>query len=375
MNNDVDSGKIKEYDENDKLIEINENNNEDKCNKDTKDNIDNKDNADNLDNLDKDTETIEKMQPIKTKPNTVEDLAKIKEEIKSSLKEEINVIYYFSGTGNSYYVARELAKVLSNKNNGNEDENSKANNTNTKIIPIANEIKKEQITCGSDKIIFVYPVYGFGVPEIVERFIKRLNIERNPKIYSIATCGKMAGGVHYHVDKLLKEKKQQLNAGYTIQMPSNYILAFNAPAQSKIIEILDDTDIRIKELGTLIQSNEKNDAMDSLIAKISTGAFYPFWKKSLYKFDEKFKISKACNLCGTCVEICPVNNIEIVDNEKLENNDRIIYKHKCQECMGCIQTCPTRAIIYGKSAKRKSYFNPRVEIKELIEANNGIIKH
>ncbi|MBP2201285.1 ferredoxin [Methanococcus voltae] len=324
--------------------------------------IDNDKNTEIIEN----NENNEKMQTVKIKPNTVEELSKIKEEIKSSLKEEINVIYYFSGTGNSYYVARELAKVLSN-NNG------KGTKTNTKIIPIANEIKKEQITCGSDRIIFIYPVYGFGVPEIVESFIKRLNMERNPKLYSIATCGKMAGGVHCQVDKLLKEKKQQLNAGYTVQMPSNYILAFSAPSQSKIIEILDDTDIRVKELGNLIQSNEKNNAMDSIIAKISTGAFYPFWKKSLYKFDEKFKISKACNLCGNCVEICPVSNIEIVDNEKLENNDRIIYKHKCQECMGCIQTCPTRAIIYGSSAKRKSYFNPRVEINELIEANKGII--
>ncbi|MCS3901221.1 EFR1 family ferrodoxin [Methanococcus voltae] len=321
--------------------------------------------------------------------NNVKDISKIKEQIQDSLKEDINTIYYFSGTGNSYYVARELAKRLENtentENKGNEDnEDNEDNKTkeivynkldisnlkNTRIISIANELKNRNIINNSDKIIFIYPVYGFGIPEIVERFINRINI-KNPQVnvYSIATCGKMPGGVHYHINKLLNKKGIELKAGYTLKMPNNYILAFNPPSAQDVNHMLDNTDVDILKLSVLIRNNRENTAKDSLFGKLSSDVLYPFWKKGLYKFDEKFKISKDCNLCGICEKICPVNNIEIIDNENLEYNDRIIFKHKCQECLSCIQTCPVRAISYGNSNKKRRYFNPRVKINELIEAN------
>ena len=47
---------------------------------------------------------------------------------------------------------------------------------------------------------------------------------------------------------------------------------------------------------------------------------------------------KLCDLCGTCVGVCPVNAIII-------EGDEIMVDHKiCTQCGACISVCPAGAI-------------------------------
>ncbi|MCK5773172.1 MAG: flavodoxin family protein, partial [Thermoplasmata archaeon] len=74
----------------------------------------------------------------------------------------MNKLYYFTGTGNSLWVAKQLAKQLSNFS----------------IEPIANLLSdnKKIENPDSDMIGLVFPVYIFGPPLIVNRFINKLKI-------------------------------------------------------------------------------------------------------------------------------------------------------------------------------------------------------
>ena len=69
------------------------------------------------------------------------------------------MIFYFSGTGNSAWVARQLAE-----------------GQNEELLSIAVEIdkNKEYKLREGEKVGFVFPVYAWGPPEIVLRFIRRL---------------------------------------------------------------------------------------------------------------------------------------------------------------------------------------------------------
>jgi hypothetical protein len=69
-------------------------------------------------------------------------------------------VYYFSGTGNSYIVARDIAEGI----RGN-------------LIPIPGVIDDASIPLASETVGIVFPVYFVplgGLPEIVKRFVQKL---------------------------------------------------------------------------------------------------------------------------------------------------------------------------------------------------------
>ncbi len=81
-------------------------------------------------------------------------------------------IYYFSGTGNSLYVARDIAEK-----------------TNGKLISIPAVMNKQSIKTDANSIGIVFPVYMahlYGIPLIVERFIKKLEDIGSKYIFGIS---------------------------------------------------------------------------------------------------------------------------------------------------------------------------------------------
>ncbi|HPJ26356.1 MAG TPA: hypothetical protein PLA80_09425, partial [Synergistaceae bacterium] len=63
--------------------------------------------------------------------------------------------YYFSGTGNSLYLARRLAASLEGRS-----------------ISMAEELRKNKVSCETEMLGLAFPLYYGGLPEMVERFAK-----------------------------------------------------------------------------------------------------------------------------------------------------------------------------------------------------------
>ncbi len=75
--------------------------------------------------------------------------------------------------------------------------------------------------------------------------------------------------------------------------------------------------------------------------------------------DGSFLVDDRCKSCGTCVKMCPVSNIALV-------NGRPQWHHNCEQCLTCLQWCPNEAIQIGnKTQQRKRYRNPKVNRKDL----------
>ncbi|MBI4982768.1 MAG: flavodoxin family protein [Candidatus Omnitrophica bacterium] len=83
-----------------------------------------------------------------------------------------NKLFYFSGTGNSLKVARDLADALGD----------------AEIIPIPNVMAKDNMIIDSESIGIIFPVYMFGMPLIVHEFIKKLKCNKDQYIFSVSTC-------------------------------------------------------------------------------------------------------------------------------------------------------------------------------------------
>ncbi len=240
-----------------------------------------------------------------------------------------SIIFYFSGTGNSALIAKLTAKNI---------EFCEALNIEKYLY--VNEVEVSILG-------FVFPVYWWGLPNIVRRFIERLQIKSAEYVFASVTMGSSSGNAIPYVRELLAKKGIKLSAGFEYRMVDNYIIAHGAPEEKTIRnkvknagkKVLQDT-IIIRERKTL--PIKKNRYWVKLI-----NSHYIDTYRSL---DKKFSVSDTCIHCGLCERECPVGNIKLV-------NETLIWKHQCESCMRCIQICPQKAINYAnKTMKRERYF-------------------
>jgi ferredoxin len=253
-----------------------------------------------------------------------------------------NIVFYFSGTGNSLKVAKTISEEL----------------WNCEIVSMS---KAFDSTKTYDSVGFVYPTYFWGLPKRVIEFVKTVNLDssRNAYYYAITTYGGSAGNAVYQLYKLLLDTHGiKLNYGQKLQMFSNYVVLYEM--SEKTDEITKRSDKALVPIVDSIKMKESNR-----INKL-TGVFKFVNSNFIAKvsnMDKDFTVDDNCVGCDICAEVCPVENIEIV-------SDRPQYKHHCEQCLACIQYCPQRAINYKNATQsRGRYTNPEIDYKELSERN------
>jgi ferredoxin/flavodoxin len=254
-----------------------------------------------------------------------------------------NIVFYFSGTGNSLKVAKDISKELKN----------------CEIVSMA---KPFNFLKQYDSIGFVYPTYFWGLPKKVIEFIENIKLDNNKNAYyySITTYGGSVGNAVYQLyELLLKRHGIKLNYGQKLQMFSNYVIMYDM--NEKVNEITKRSSEKLIPIIDLIKM-KKNNRINNLtvIFKFINNDFI----KKVSMMDKDFTINNNCTSCSVCEKVCPVKNIE------MENN-RPQYKHHCEQCLACIQFCPQKAINYKNvTQNRGRYTNPEINYKELYEYNN-----
>ncbi len=255
-------------------------------------------------------------------------------------------LYYFTGTGNSLVIARELRGELDD----------------CKILPIAKVWREDHPISITKKVGFVFPLYYYGLPKIMNDFVDKIELKNSDYIFAVVTrAGDIDGAPLIQLEKILRKKSKTLSAGFYITTPDNFILQPSTTSEEENKLVIDKAKAKAKEIAELIKENRKN-----LDIEIVEGKKYRFergnlkFHKNVNDSDELFFADENCNACGTCEEICPVNNIILVDGKPK-------WQHECQQCLACINYCTEESIQYGKSTiDRKRYRNPEITIKDLI---------
>jgi ferredoxin len=255
-----------------------------------------------------------------------------------------NIIFVFTGTGNSLKVARDISGGLGN----------------CEIVSMAKpyNFKKQY-----DSIGFVYPTYFFGLPKRVIEFVEAIKLDNNKNayFYSIATYGGFPGNAVYQLYELLQDKHGiKLNYGQKLHTFSNYVAIYDM--SEKVDEI---TKKSSEKLAPIIASiKKKKNKRVSRFTRMFRSINENFVEK-VATMDKDYTVSDACTGCGICEKVCPVKNIVL-------ENDRPRYNHHCEQCVACIQFCPQRAINYKDATQnRRRYTNPGITYKELYEFNKG----
>lgn len=249
------------------------------------------------------------------------------------------MIFYFSGTGNSYYAARELSK-----------------RTREEIVDIADAMENKEFEYffrPGEKAGFVFPVYFYGIPTIVAEFIDEISLKLNDHtyLYAVMTCGGSISGADQLFRKRLQKNGYSMSACFELPMVDNYMLMYelSSPSDQKIK--LEKADQKLLEIANKIESEDKAGYTSSVLGKITTQVIYPFYEVG--RKTAKFSADERCTSCGLCEMNCPENAIV------LQEGRPIWVKEKCVHCLACINACPVEAIQYGKrTKKRRRYLNP-----------------
>jgi ferredoxin/flavodoxin len=254
-------------------------------------------------------------------------------------------IYYFSSTGNSLVVAKDLVRGLDN----------------AELIAM-NKVIEAPDAARYETVGFVYPVYMFGLPLIVADFLKTVKINPATYVFSVTTSAGLVGRAHSLAKKILKKRGIDLAVGFSVTMPGNYAPLYGAFSKERQDKIFAQQKIKAQEVLDYVlrkkrgRIEENHFLLNLLLYKI----FYRVGSSQIPLSAKGFWVTEACTECALCVKICPVGNIQMRDA-------RPFWQAHCQHCMGCLQWCPAQAIQYRRlTLGKKRYHHPDVQALDII---------
>ena len=239
------------------------------------------------------------------------------------------MILYFSGTGNSEYVAKRIGEKISDQ-----------------VVSLFEKIRAGDFSemHSSRAWVVVAPTYAWRIPRMVQTWLEHTDFVGNRDIYFVMTCGGSIGNAGKYLQRLCDAKQWHYMGCAAITMPENYIALFTTPAEKEALEIIGRAENTIEKTALLIGqgkafSQPAVTLQDKMNSAMINRVFYP-----MFVHAKKFYATDACISCGKCADVCPLCNVRL-------ENGRPVWGANCTHCMACISRCPSEAIEYGEHSK------------------------
>jgi len=235
-------------------------------------------------------------------------------------------LYYFSGTYNTKLIADKVKNEL----NISGYETLLENIENTRISTKHNE---------ADLIGIISPVYGFGLPVPVVRFLNTMPEGKKQKTFVFTSCGGHEGVAIVQCLRTLKSKKYDVIFARKLVMPDTWLLAVNAPTQEKFDKAKEKVEEDIKQsINSIIDDKRKINIANPLLLLLLGFIYSIFYLIGRHLAGKSFITNHKCTSCKTCYSSCPSKTIN------WDKNNRPNWSWNCFQCFRCINTCPSDAI-------------------------------
>lgn len=258
------------------------------------------------------------------------------------------VMLYFSGSGNTAYLMRQLERQWENLSVSYQTFEME-------------KFQEEDVSAleDADYILFAYPVFGSMAPMIVWRFVKKYAAAfKGKKGAVVATQAVFSGDGGAYLARILKKCEMDVVSIEHFKMPSSRSDGrfFSAPSEEKKAAARKAVNQKA-ELYAIDFAKERFYKIGDHFSAMLLGAFQriPFSKmeRRLSK-NIRFDWSR-CIACGLCTEICPVDNLSLILDSKA-GEPAVAQAGKCSICYRCVNQCPQKAIsILGKRPPREQY--------------------
>jgi ferredoxin/flavodoxin len=271
-------------------------------------------------------------------------------------------LYYYSGTGNSLHVARELQKRL----------------PESKIIPIVGLLKRDAVKTNAETVGIVFPIYLSSMPIPVCRFLDKADLGSAKYVFAAAT---RIGTFHiadFNIGKLLRRTGRSLDAFFNLNMVSNSpcglvprfpgfdkitnawtgkispenVARLDAAVGERLSFVIDTVAGRKRHFDerSFVQQCVKLLARTFIPARPSVKNVVPYYTDA------------TCIGCGTCEKVCPSGRVGIV-------NGKPVWRKgvPCYVCFACFNSCPQQAILIEKryTMKKGRYLHPGVSADDI----------
>ena len=257
------------------------------------------------------------------------------------------MILYFSGTGNTDYVAHYVARKLEH-------------------LPIEMEIKSvegqpAETLAGFDALAVGFPVYECDSPRFFRAYLERMPPGESRGAFVFCTKGAVSGNALRHNLRRLASRGYVPLGGVSVGMPGTDGLAFARKDSWMARAALQKDYDRLKaanrfaewmaEVLSGVASGRSAESFRRPLPLSISGVLLDWLWAPLYKLfggylRARFWADEGCTICGLCAQICPAQSIELRDG-------RPSFTDRCVLCMRCIHACPQEAIQIGKATVDK----------------------
>ena len=270
-------------------------------------------------------------------------------------------VYWFSGRGNSLWVAKEIAGKLSGK-----------------LVSIPSVLNDEPVRTETDTVGIVFPVFyatnDSGIRLIIRRFIKKLENLNSKYLFVICTSGSMPGATIENLAKLIRSQGGGLASGFTLKMNDKPL------TQEKQDKVLAYQKKKLDDISEYVLSQKKGKLETrGIIRKMALApllylAIKPAFSRRYRKLsglprlpfsqlvpsaDKGFQVDAKCGGCGTCAAVCPVGNIKMAEGKP-------VWQHHCETCLACYSWCPQEAISGELVSYNQRYHHPNVKLSDML---------
>lgn len=257
----------------------------------------------------------------------------------------LTTLYYFTGTGNSLFIAKTLAEILGD----------------TQLIPIQTYGTYQKLSQQTERVGIIYPTYFLDAPENVKEFIEQLEIPKQSYVFLYTNYGESMGNALYNPFLQLSKKGVKDVATYGVALPDNSIVF---PSKIEMIpKMCEDAKTILQTHGEEILRKAKvKDPVFNFKNKLLSQFMKPYCHYYL-GFDSIQINDQRCSGCGICKNVCSNQNITC-------QNDQYKAGKDCLMCFACIHYCPNQAVSFKRMKESPSYqyTNSDIKLKEIMDS-------
>lgn len=241
------------------------------------------------------------------------------------------MIFYFSGTGNSRWVACELARLLGDR---------ALDITGPGAAGAAADL------AGEGRVGLVFPIYAWGVPEPMDAFVGRLVVPEGAFSFGVCTYGSEAGRAMRGL-----AGRVRLDSAYGITMPNNYVIGSELEPPETVRAKLAAAGAETARIAGEVARREAVERVNEGGAALLKSVAANWGFNRFARATRPFAATDACVGCGRCARECPSGAIGMADGRPSWREG------SCYMCLRCINECPEAAIQYGEATRGRTRYS------------------
>ena len=251
-------------------------------------------------------------------------------------------LFQFSGTGNTWYVAKKLQAAFVQKK------------VSCELYSLETTIDIDAIIEAVDVIGVGYPIYGSNYPKPIRMFFQKLKRVEGKRAFVFCTQMMYSGDGAAIGAKALRNKGYTVRQLMHINMPNNitdfrivrWVKPTNAHRLNKKVER------KVKRFGEAIMHDKrkkKGEGIGSLILGLMQRLPVGLMES---KAKNLIRVDETCIACGQCVHLCPSNHLAL-------DHNTLVMGQNCYLCYRCINHCSVKALHVAKRTRvKRPYLGP-----------------